>query len=289
MNMFLAAVCIVLFSLTVPFTRMAALEIPPEAIIFLRLIGAGLICVTLAAIDGWIPPKKAWAGILGTAFGSVLGFSSFTAFAMKLVPSGHAAVALAAMPIVTAAYAVLRDRAIPGLRFWFFAVAGTVLSFSYFLGGDLSGLSKGDLFLILAILSAAFGYVEGGRASRIFSGQRIMSWAVIVTLPLMIPLAIFYYQSTELHFTDLTVSSWLAVSYLAWISQSFGMFLWFRVLAIGPMEKIALVQLLQPFLTLLGSILLLGETVAASAWLVAALVGLCIFGANQERRKGKAA
>jgi drug/metabolite transporter (DMT)-like permease len=65
------------------------------------------------------------------------------------------------------------------------------------------------------------------------------------------------------------------------------MFLWFKVLAIGPMEKVALVQLLQPFLSLLASIFFLDETVLWSTWIIAAIVAACIFGANREKNKPK--
>jgi drug/metabolite transporter (DMT)-like permease len=283
MNILAAAFCIFLFSLTVPFTRMAALETSSEAIIFLRLIGASIICLIFAIKDGWIPPRKSWVGILSTSLGSVIGFASLTAFALREVPSGHAAVGLAAMPMATASYSALRDRMNPGMRFWFFALTGTLLSFSFFFSMNVSDLLFGDLLLILAVFAAAFGYVEGGRMSRIHGGPRVMSWAILATLPLTIPLAIYYFMNAELKVQDFSSTVWFSVTYLALASQSLGMFLWFKVLAKGPMEKIALVQLLQPFLTLLASIVFLGESVLWSTWIIAALVALCIFGANKER------
>lgn len=285
MNIVAAAFCIILFSLTVPFTRIAALEIPPEAIIFMRLIGASIICAIGALMDGWVPPRKVWKGIFATSIGSVIGFSSLTAFAMKEVPSGHAAVALAAMPIATAAYSVLRDRMHPGGKFWLFAITGTFLSFAFFFSMNVSALVFGDFLLILAVFAAAFGYVEGGRMSRLYSGRRIMSWAILFTLPITIPTAIYYFSQSTFEVSKVSSNVWLSVGYLALVSQSTGMYLWFKVLAKGPMEKIALVQLLQPFFTLLASIIFLGEIVSPATWIIATLVGACIFGANQEKKK----
>jgi drug/metabolite transporter (DMT)-like permease len=63
------------------------------------------------------------------------------------------------------------------------------------------------------------------------------------------------------------------------------MFLWFKVLAIGPMEKVAQVQLLQPFFTLFAAIIQLKETLISSTWIVAGLVALCIFGSNKAKAK----
>lgn len=283
MNILAAILCIVLFSLTVPLTRMAALETTAESIIFMRLLGASVICIIAAILEGWIPPKTSWKGILFTAMGSVIGFASMTAFAMREVPAAHGAVALAALPIVTASYAVLRDRLKPGKRFWFFALFGTLLSFGYFLTTKVTQAHTGDLYLLFAVLCASFGYVEGGRLSRIHGGRRVMTWAVITTIPLVLPLAIIYSSQTSFFFINFTTGTWFSLLYLALISQSLGMFLWFKVLANGPMEKIALVQLLQPFFTLMGSIFILKETVDWSTWLIAFIVGLCIIGANKEK------
>lgn len=284
-NVFLAAFCVLLFSLTAPFTRIAALETDPLTIIFVRLMGAGIVSVILAIADGWIPPKRAWNGILGVTIGSVIGFSSFTALALKEVPSGHAAVGLAGLPMATAIYSVIRDRANPGRYFWGFALLGTFICFGFFFTLNVSEVGRGDFLLVLAVLSAAFGYVEGGRATREFSGRRIMCWAVICTLPVVLPAGVYRIVQTQGSLAQLSPAPWASMIYLALVSQSTGMFLWFKVLAKGPMEKIALVQLLQPFLTLLASIILLKEEVLWSTWIIALLVAGCIYGANKAKSK----
>jgi drug/metabolite transporter (DMT)-like permease len=286
MNLLAAVFCIVLFSLTVPFTRVAALAIPAELVVLYRLIGAGMLCLFVVMWDGWIPPRRIWLNLAATALGSVIGFAAFTSFAMKQVPSGHAAVALAAMPIATAAYSVLRDRSKPGKKFWLFALLGTLFSFGFFFFMKVDEVLQGDIFLIFAVFCGAFGYVEGGRLSREFSGTRIMSWSVLLTLPFTLAYFVYFMAKLPVDQTFLSREALLSVGYLALVSQSLGMFLWLKVLAIGPMEKIALVQLLQPFLTLLASIAFLGETVIWPTWIVALLVAACVFGAQKE--KGKA-
>jgi drug/metabolite transporter (DMT)-like permease len=285
MNILAALFCVFLFSLTAPFTRMAALEISPESIILIRILGAGLVCIIYALIDRWMPPKKILPGLIATAAGSVVGFNSLMAYGLSEVPSGHAAVALAALPISTAVYSVLRDRMKPGLKFWIFALAGTILSFGFFFSLNVENLSMGDFYLVLSVFSAAFGYVEGGRLSRVYGGSRTMTWAVLITLPVVVPLAYFYFYNNTNEVLQMSQSAWFSVSYLALVSQSLGMFLWFRVLAKGPMEKIALLQLLQPFITLFAAIVLLQENVVNSTWITALLVAFCIFGSNREKNK----
>jgi len=288
MNILLAAFCVILFSLTVPFTRMAALELAPELVTLLRLLGGGVACLLLVLLDKWRPPRHIWLSLVMTSTGAVVGFGALMAFALHQVPGSHGAVALAALPAVTAAYASLRDRHNPGGIFCLFAITGTSLSGTFFFSSAVTQLMQGDLLLGLAVCSAAFGYVEGGRLSRVHGGRRIMSWAIVISLPLtLIALAILLSSSesssywTQIH--SLSASATFALFYLALISQSFGMFLWYHALAKGPMEKVAMTQLLQPFFTLLAAVVLLNEAVSHSAWWTALLVGLCVIGANRAK------
>jgi drug/metabolite transporter (DMT)-like permease len=281
MNMLLAALCVFLFSLTVPFTRIATLEMPPLLVVSLRLFGAALVCLLFIGSQRWVPPRRIWVPLVLTALSSVLGFSLLTAFALREVPGSHGALALAALPAVTAGYSALRDRINPGWLFWLFALLGTLLSTAYFFTDAVAELYVGDLLLALAVFAATLGYVEGGRLSREFEGEKVMSWAVLLALPVILLLAWLWLPLRSL--SHYSAQAWWSVAYLALISQSLAMFLWYRVLARGPMAKVALVQLLQPFFTLLAAVMLLGERVESLTWLLALLVLLCVVGAARTR------
>jgi drug/metabolite transporter (DMT)-like permease len=279
MNNLLALFCVSLFSLTVPATRTAAQDIAPEAVTALRLLGAALVCLTSFLLgDRWVPPRRAWAGLLATSFGSVWGFSFFIAVAMKQVPGSHGAIALATLPVLTGAYASFRDWKNPGARYWFFSSAGTFIVLLFFLRSSSGALGLGDSFLVGAVLVSAFGYVEGARLSREFGGRRIMTWAVLLAIPMAFLICYAPLRSGSLFPKHL--SSWVALFYLAAISQSLGMFLWYRVLSKGDMARIALIQLVQPFLTIAACAYWLEETINPSAWVSSTLVVLCVLGAN---------
>lgn len=287
MNYLLAVLSVFLFSFTVPLTRLATMEAAPELVTLLRLLGGGLVCLVLMLRDGWRPPRRIWRPLLITSLGSVLGFGALMAFSLRQVPGSHGAVALAALPALTAAYASLRDRRNPGAVFWFFAITGTLLSLSFFIT-VVDQLLLGDLLLGLAVIAAMFGYVEGARLSREFGGRRVMSWAILVNLPVIVSAILWYLPRPEFEIywaqlVNLSQVAWFSIIYLALISQSVGMFLWYAVLARGPMEKIAMTQLVQPFFTLLAAIFLLQESVSPSAWWIALLVGACVLGANRAK------
>jgi drug/metabolite transporter (DMT)-like permease len=287
MNYMLAVLSVFLFSFTVPFTRLAAMEAAPELVTFLRLLGGGIVCLMLILLDGWRPPRRIWRQLFITSLGSVLAFGALMAFALRQVPGSHGAVALAALPALTAAYASLRDRRNPGAVFWFFAITGSLLSLTFFVT-VVDKLLLGDLLLGLAVIAAMFGYVEGARLSREFGGRRVMSWAIVLNLPLILAAVLWYLPRPEFgvywaQLINFSQVAWFSIIYLALISQSAGMFLWYAVLARGPMEKIAMTQLVQPFFTLLAAIFLLQESVNPSAWWIAFLVGACVLGANRAK------
>lgn len=290
MNILLAVFCVLLFSLTVPFTRIVALELAPEFVTLLRLLGGGTACLLLICIDPWRPPRKIWAALVTTSLCAVVGFAALMAFALHQVPGSHGAIALAALPAVTAAYASLRDCHNPGFIFWLFATAGTLLSGLFFFSSSVADLTQGDFLLALAVCTAALGYVEGGRLSRAHGGRRVMSWAIVITLPFTLIISGVLLLSKHgpeyvTQIKSLSHSAIFSLIYLALISQSAGMFLWYHALAKGPMEKVAMTQLLQPFFTLLAAILLLGESVNAVAWWIATLVSFCVIGANRAKAK----
>lgn len=290
MNILLAIFCVLLFSLTVPFTRIVALELAPELVTLLRLLGGGLACMILIFIDPWRPPRRIWLPLAITSLCAVVGFAALMAYALYQVPGSHGAIALAALPAVTAAYASLRDRHNPGTIFWLFATTGTLLSGLFFFTSSVGNLAAGDYLLALAVFTAALGYVEGGRLSRAHGGKRVMSWAIVITLPftLIILSALLLSARGPEDWTQiksLSSAASFSLVYLALVSQSAGMFLWYHALAKGPMEKVAMTQLLQPFFTLLAAIILLNESVSAAAWWIAILVSCCVIGANQAKAK----
>ena len=287
MNTALATLCVLLFSLTMPATRMAALSFPPEMVALLRLLGAGLVCaITVGFVDRWVPPRKAWLPLAATALASVAGFSILGALAMKRVPATHGAVGLATLPALTALYASVRDRVNPGLRFWLSGLAGTVLTIGYFAAQSHAGLGTGDALLVAGVAVSAFGYVEGGRLSRIHGGRHVMSWAVLLTFPFSLAVAIAVlagWLPWTLPAISAAPGAWLSALYLATVSQSLGMFVWFRVLARGPMAQVAMLQLIQPFFSLLAAMFFLGENPGSGAWFVAAAVAVCVFSTNRAR------
>lgn len=128
------------------------------------------------------------------------------------------------------------------------------------------------MLLIGAVIAAAIGYAEGGVLSRELGSWQTVSWALVLSLPLTVPLTFASYSDGM---SSASVQSWLAFAYLALVSMYLGFFAWYRGLPIGPMAQVSQIQLTQPVMTIAWSAILLEETVPALTILAGAAVITC--------------
>jgi drug/metabolite transporter (DMT)-like permease len=248
---------VAIFSLTLPFTRLAVAELNPVFIALGRAVvaaiaAAGLLWYSRAAR----PAARQWPSLIVTALGCVVGFPLFSSIAMRYVPASHGAVVLGILPLATAMCGALRFGERPSNGFWISAVIGSgiVIGFALWQGGG--ALSLADLALFAAIVAAAIGYAEGGRLSQEMGGQQVISWALIVSMPVLVPVTMFlswrYGMSASL-------KTWAAFAYVSLFSMFIGFFFWYKGLAMGGIARVGQVQLLQPAFSLMAATLILGE------------------------------
>jgi drug/metabolite transporter (DMT)-like permease len=119
------------------------------------------------------------------------------------------------------------------------------------------------------VLLGGLGYAEGGALARELGGWQVISWALVLSAPLLLPVVLWRVQQTGLA-ADLPV--WLCLAYVSLVSMYTAFFAWYRALAQGGVARIGQIQLAQPVLTMLWSALLLGERVTWVMALAAAAV-----------------
>lgn len=112
---------VVIFSGSLPATRLAVLEFDPVFLTVARAAIAGVLAVVLL----WLfrerrPARDQWWSLLVVALGVVLGFPLLTALALQHVTSAHSIVFVGLLPLATAIFAVLRGGERPRPVFWFF-------------------------------------------------------------------------------------------------------------------------------------------------------------------------
>jgi drug/metabolite transporter (DMT)-like permease len=252
------------FSLTLPVTRHAVEYFSPVFIGCGRGFVAALAAVVYLLLARTpVPARRDLLGLAVVAAGVVFGFPLMSAYAMLHLPSAHGAVMLGILPLATAVVGTLIAGERPSLPFWLSgtAGAGAVVAFAL-IQNDAAGLQLADLALIVAVASAAIGYAEGARLSRTLGGWQVICWALVLSLPLLAVSTA--YEVFRLDLRAPTVEAWCGFLYLSLVSQFLAFFFWYRGLALGGIARVSQVQLLQIFLTLFASALMLNETVDAT-------------------------
>jgi drug/metabolite transporter (DMT)-like permease len=263
------------FSLTVPFTRVAVGGLSPLLIGSGRAVVAALLAAAALVLTGQrLPTGVQWTRLAVVAGGIVAGFPLLTSYALTTVPASHGAVVIALLPAATAVVAVLRVRERLPRSFWVMAAVGALAAmvFASRHGGGFGQLHVADLLLFGAVVAAAVGYAEGGLLARELGSWQTVSWALVLSAPLMIALAAVSVLQEP---PSATPGEWAAFAYLAVVSMYLGFFAWYRGLAIGPMAQVSQVQLVQPVLTIIWAALLLGEELTWPTVLGGIAVILC--------------
>jgi drug/metabolite transporter (DMT)-like permease len=267
------------FSLTLPMTRFAVREIDPWFLAFGRMAIAGAAAALWLLATRAPRPRRGDLGLLAaSAAGIVIGFPLLSSLAMRHIPSNHGAIINGLLPFATALLATLWFRDRQPRRFWACAAIGSLLVVAFALRGTLDAAgsggaaplaSLGTLAMLAAVVAGGVGYVAGGRLATRIGGVDAILWALVIALPLTLPVALLlaWWQPPQAG-----AASWAAFGYVTLISQLVGFFAWYNGLALGGIARVGQVQLLQVFFTIGFAAALFGERVDATTWLFAVAV-----------------
>jgi drug/metabolite transporter (DMT)-like permease len=270
---------VIIFAGSLPATRLAVACLSPTFLTCARATIAAAFGLVLLLSHRQARPQLANLPSLAvTALGCVIGFPLLTALALQYVTSAHSIVFLGILPLCTAMFAVLRADENPGPRFWAFSITGAAFVAGYALSNGLHASLKGDLLMLAAVHVCGLGYAEGARLSRSLGGWQVICWALVLALPIMLPMALFTRPSS---LGSVTLSARVGLAYVSIFSMLLGFVFWYRGLAEGGIAAVGQLQLFQPFMGLSLSALLLHEKVS---WImVVATLGavVCVAGAKK--------
>ena len=272
------------FSFSLPVTRVAVDGLDPAFVGLGRAAVAALPAAVMLAV--WrerLPDRPTLARLALVALGVVFGFPLLSALALRELTAAHSAVIVGLMPAATAVMAVARAGERPSAGFWAASGAGlaAVLAFAASQG---AGVGVADLLVLAAVALGAIGYAEGGALARDMGGNRVICWALVLSLPLTLPIGAVAALTGGV---DAPADAWLGFAYVAIVSQFLAFFAWYAALARGGVAKIGQVQLVQPLLTLAWAAAFFGESVGAGT-LIAALAVVASVVATQRTRVGYA-
>ncbi|MDB5896050.1 MAG: protein of unknown function transrane [Rhodoferax sp.] len=268
LGMWLGVLGVAIFAITLPMTRMAtgtqaAPQLSPWFVTMGRAALAGVLSIVFLLATRSPRPSAPQTRALGMAvMGNVVGYPLLLGYALRSVTASHAAVITALLPLATAAVAavVLHQRA--RLGFWLCAVAGSLLVMGFSVmrahgqpGGQGFGLAWADLLLVGAVLTGSIGYVYGAQVTPALGAERVICWVCVMALPVTLPGALLTWPEQPV-----AASAWGALVYVGVFSMWIGFFAWYRGLAMGGALRVSQTQLLQPFLSILAAVPLLGES-----------------------------
>lgn len=270
---------VVIFSGSLPATRLALRDFDPLFLTVARASIAGLLALAIVMLrrERWLQGVQ-WRSLVVVAIGVVVGFPLLTALALQHVTSAHSIVFIGLLPLATALFGVLRAGERPRTAFWVFSLIGSALVAGFALREGVSAAPMGDALMLLAIALCGLGYAEGGRLARTLGGWQVISWALVLSLPLMLLASLWWWPA---RLGAVSMPGWLSLAYVALFSMFLGFVFWYRGLAQGGIAAVGQLQLLQPLLGLVLAAALLHEQVSAAMLIVTLAVVLCVAGAKK--------
>ncbi|MCB1446534.1 MAG: DMT family transporter [Rhizobiaceae bacterium] len=273
---------VLIFSGSLPATRVAVMELDPIFLTVARAAIAGVVAgLLLLMFREKRPGRDDLLPLAIVALGVVVGFPLLTALALEHVTSAHSIVFVGLLPLATAIFGVLRGGERPRPGFWLFSCLGSALVAGFALSQGITVSPVGDLLMLGAIVACGLGYAEGAKLSRRLGGWQVISWALVLSLPAMAALAVIAMPAS---LGAVGGKAWTALAYVSLFSMLVGFVFWYRGLAQGGIAAVGQLQLLQPFFGLALAAGLLNEEVSPLMLVVTVAVVLCVVGARKFAR-----
>ena len=280
LGMALGFVAVAVFAGSLPATRLAVASLDANFVTAARAAVAGLIALPVLVAGRRPPPWRDLPKLGLCALCLVGGFPAFTAVALRSLPAANGGVVLGALPLATAVVAALVDRDRPSPAFWLCSGLGAALVVGFALSRGGGALRAADALLLVAVACAAVGYTLSAQLSRRLPARQVISWVVVLALPISAPLG-FAWRPANLG--AVAPAAWASLAYLGAMSMYLGFFAWNAGLALGGVARVSQVQLLQPFLTFAIAAVVLGERIDAETAIAAIAVVALVFASRRAR------
>ncbi|PBB25711.1 MULTISPECIES: DMT family transporter [unclassified Mesorhizobium] len=273
---------VLIFSGSLPATRVAVMDFDPTFVTSARAAIAGLLGLAMLLLFREKRPMRGdLVSLVIVAVGVVVGFPLLTALALKHITSAHSIIFIGLLPLATAIFGVLRGGDRPRPAFWLFSCIGSALVAGFALAQGVTASPVGDGLMLAAVVVCGLGYAEGAALSRRLGGWQVICWALTLSLPIMLVLT---FATLPPSFAGIGSNAWIGLAYVSLFSMLIGFVFWYRGLAQGGIAAVGQLQLLQPFFGLALAATLLHEQVSPLMVVVTLGVVACVFGAKKFAR-----
>ena len=265
-----ALLAVVFWGISFVATKAVVAEISPFALILIRTtLGTAFLLVVLAVRRvPVLPPRSAWPTIALMGFVGVAFHQLLQAYALTLTSAVNTGWLIGLTPVWSAllAWLWLGERMsalkIAGLALGFVGAAVVVT------GGRLSGgllalpSTRGDLLILLSTLNWALYSVLGRKTLLSLGSTRATAGAFLAGLLLLAPTA--FVPGTVSSLGHLSPAGWAAVLFLGVCCSGLGYLFWYRALETMEASRVGALLYLEPIVTLVTGMALLGERVGVA-------------------------
>lgn len=269
---------VLIFAGSLPATKLAILSFSAEFITGARAVIAGVCAILLLKLNDqlnlqWIDFKKLKSLTL-VSIGVVIGFPLLTALALQTIDSSRAIIFVGLLPLVTAIFGVMRASEQVNSKFWIFSICGALSVITFMCSGHSSTpIQIGDLYMIMSIILCGLGYAEGAVLAKALGGWKVICWALILSL---IPMLLVMIYNLPMSDSNIQTSSIWGLLYVSFFSMLIGFFFWYNGLALGGIAKVGQIQLIQPFIGLVFSAIILNENISSAMIFTGLAVLICV-------------
>ena len=289
-----AGFAVFLFALVPSTTRIAASELSGLSIGLIRAVGAGLFAFPLLLLLRKRMPRRADWGLLALyAVGNFAGFPILFAVGVRLTSGSHAALIMAAMPLIIAFFGMLLEGRLP--RWIWFAGAAIAVGGETALVG-FGGMSRaggasaaGDAIVLAACVLSAIGIVGGARLGARIGPLSAALWASTIAGVALAPWAAVRLLTMPYAFESITAAAWLSVLQITLGAAVLANILWLWAASRGGLVRVAPIQFAQPVCALFLASALLGEHLSTSLLLISVSIVLGTIIACRGARPNQAA
>ncbi len=256
----------VIWGFNLPLLKYLITEVEPVTMTAFRILTASIVVFIILATLKLLrlPTRKEWLYILGGALLNVVLHHYFLNMGLARTSGTNAGLILGTGPVLTAISVSLIFRNYPSKIQWLGVGFGLIgVSFVVLVGGEMSGLALGDIFVFIAILVQVLSFLVISKAAKTLNPLTMTAYMMGIGSIFLIIISLIQEPGEIKAFATVPPVFWLGFFASAIIGTAIGHMLYnYAVGKVGP-SKAAIFINFNTLFSLLGAILFLGETITA--------------------------
>ena len=256
-----------IWGFNLPAVKFLVSEVRPVTLSAFRILLASITVFAILATLRMVrkPTKQEWKFILLGALLNVVFHHYFLSIGLSMTTSSNAGLILGTGPVITAVLVSLIMRIYPSRLQWVGVILGLLgVSATVLAAGDgTSGLSYGDVFVFLSILSQVFSYLVISKAAKTLDPRLLTAYMFLIGSIVLFIISLVQEPGEIKAFFDVPPMFWVAFFGSGMVGTAVGHMLYnYSVGQAGP-SKAAIFMNLNTLFTLVGSALFLGEVITS--------------------------